>query len=126
MRRNLPANTSININLLHKQYKCTSKPITGTYQIDAIAESNKQPEAMIAATILERSAALIATQIAAIYDFKKQKKLTFVMEGSIFWKGWQYKKNVNALLRKMGIPRTSIRFVEVKESSLVGAAKLIA
>lgn len=112
-------------NYLLKKYKCTSKPISGTYQLDAIAESSRKVESKIAAALLERSAALIATQIAAIYDFKKKKKLTFVMEGSIFWKGWHYRSNVRKYLRRFGLTSSHIRFVEVRESSLMGAAKLI-
>ena len=78
----------------------------------------------MAQQLLERSASLVACQIAGIYQFKNQPKLTFVMEGSLFWKAWQYKAMVSDYLAKLDIPTDSLHFTHVKNSSLIGSAQL--
>ena len=99
----------------------SDSPITSTKQMSTLAEKGNKT----ARSLLERSASLIACQIAGIYKFKKQSKLTFVMEGSLFWKGWHYKKMVELYLEELGVPRKAIRFVHIESSGILGAVRLV-
>lgn len=120
------------------------------YQIIKSKKTNNLPQSTLdlnylayqddrlAQKLFERSSALIASQIAGIYFFKKhylktdsidshqfQLPLTFVMEGSVFWQGWQYKSNVLKYLSLMGIKKQNISFIKIENSDLIGALKLI-
>jgi len=126
----------------------------------------------IARKLIERSASLIACQIAGIYLFKTcrenkksaqdtdsrhmsrvaanlmdnarftslmhvredvskhfKKEVTpfkFIMEGSLFWHGWHYQQFVEDYLKKLAVRKNSVKFINVKNSSLIGASRLIA
>lgn len=100
-------------------------PILSTKELDRIAASGSKEKSHIAQMLLERSASLVACQIAGIYFFKGLKQLTFIMEGSLFWKGWQYKTWVVEYIEKLGVPHKEIKFIKIKNSRLLGAARLV-
>jgi len=102
-----------------------SRPISSTLELSNLAKKKEGSKSLIAEKLLERSASLIACQIAGIYYFKKQPRLTFVMEGSLFWKGWKYKQMVQKYLQKLSISESAINFLKIKNSSLLGAVRLL-
>lgn len=99
------------------------KPVESTLVLDAIAK-NGDASTPVAQELFDRSAALIACQMAGITLFYR-KDLTFVMEGSLFWDGWKYKDNVDKYL-KILVPKYKIKFKFIEDSGVLGAAKLIA
>ena len=69
--------------------------LASTEELSKIAEKGNET----AQKLLERSASLIACQIAGIYRYKCRERFQtvpyqFIMEGSLFWQGWKYKAMV--------------------------------
>lgn len=92
--------------------------ISDTSEMDFLARGGDK----IAIELLHRSAKLIACQIAAIMDFKKTD-MTFVMEGSVFWKGFEYKKTVEETCTQMSSHKP--KFIHIQNSSVIGASYLV-
>ena len=84
--------------------------------------TNEGKLAQIAHTLLQRSADLVACQIAGIMEFQK-RDLIFVMQGSLFWKGYKYKETVDKTVKRLTKYRA--QFVKIENADLLGAAKLI-
>lgn len=101
-----------------------SQKIESTEEMDVIARDESHPDNAIAKSLFMHSAQLVAAQIAGILEFQ-QKDLYFVMEGSLFWKAWNYKEMVEEWVAKLS-PKYKADFFEVEDSELYGAAKLIA
>jgi len=99
------------------------EPLTDTTQLSNLAEKNIGGASDAAQEQLERSAAFAATQIAGIASFKKQP-MTFIMQGSLFWKGYKYKETVEKYLQQL-IPDYRITFISIADSDVLGAAKLV-
>ena len=87
----------------------------------------------IAKSLLERSAQLVACQVAGILllrqaqdqNDKKNSDMVFNMEGSLFWKGNGYKETVDQTVEQL-TAEDNVKFVEIKDSAILGAAKLVA
>lgn len=110
-------------NLLLEQKGIPYPDIPSTKSLDALArEDNEIGD--LAKEVLQKSANLVAAQLAGIAAYKKSG-LTCVVEGSLFWKGWGYKEAVQEAVGKLA-PTHKIRFVHIENSSVLGAAKLIA
>jgi hexokinase len=110
-------------NLLLKKEGIPYPEIPSTKSLDALArEDNEIGE--VAKEVLQKSAHLVACQIASIAAYKNSD-LICVVEGSLFWKGWGYKEAVMEAVEKLA-PDKKIRFVHIENSSVLGAAKLIA
>jgi len=100
--------------------------IESTEQLTELALHGLEPAKELATELFERSASLVAAHIAGIYEFKgSPRNLTFVMEGSLFWKGPDYIKNIRDRLTRLEIPQEAIQFIEVEDSSAKGAIKLV-
>lgn len=110
-------------NIILKEKNLSFPPIESTEKLNSISLQYIPTVSGIARDLIRRSAKLIACQIAGIVDFKKTD-MTFVMEGSLFWKGNNYKQTVDKTLRKLN-PKYKVNFIEIKESAILGAAKLI-
>lgn len=111
-------------NELVAQKKLHHAPITDTTELSILAAKNIPDVSPVAYETLERSAAFVATQIAGIASFKKQP-LTFIMQGSLFWKGHDYKELVKKYVHEL-IPDYEINFIDGDDSDVLGAAKLVA
>lgn len=98
-------------------------PITSTKELDEISRANIPQFSKIAQNLFRRSAQLVACQIAGISLFEKQS-MNFIMGGSLFWKGKDYKKTIERTLKKL-IPKYKINLVKIEDSSILGAAKLV-
>lgn len=98
-------------------------PVDNTLQLSGIASGKLGRVSEIAKRILERSAQFIACQIAGIVKFE-DRDLTFVMEGSLFWNGYRYKETVEKTVVKL-VSKYKVHFVRIKNSDIIGAAKLV-
>lgn len=111
--------------------------LTSTTQLSEIAENNIHIGSEIARSILKRSAALTAAQMAGIHTFKSylanstgstlrqaQGKLTFIMEGNLFWHGYKYKQYIEEYLNALGL-QEAISFTKNEHHSIKGALKLL-
>lgn len=139
-----PTGVQVSKNTIKKEYFLYEKELAGRYLYQHFnllvkngyspAKSTKELSVIarevsaagkIAQALLERSASLIACQITGIYLFKKQSKLIFLMEGTLFWHGWQYQHFVKKYLGLLGVPEKGISFLYIKNSNLTGAARLV-
>ncbi len=99
-------------------------PLSATKELDGLLDDPTTDVYPIAKMLLERSAGLIASVIAGITKYK-QKDMTFMMEGSLFWSARYYRRNVKKILLSL-IPEYTVTFVKIDDSPIFGAAKLIA
>lgn len=109
-------------NILLRENHTDHPPLSSTEELDTLARNNSDTAHVFAQSLFERSAKLIACQMASIMEFRKTDML-FVMEGSLFWKGYEYKKTVEKTLESL--TNYKAEFVEVKDSGVVGAAHLV-
>ncbi len=96
----------------------SQSPISKTSELDTLAKNGDE----IARMLLQRSAHLIACQIAAIMDFR-EKDMIFAMEGSVFWKGFNYRKTVEETCKKL--TKYHPEFIQIQNSNIIGAAHLV-
>ena len=99
-------------------------PIASTDQIDEIAKNESGEAKTYALELLERSAGIVAAEIAGITGFLK-RDTAFVMEGSLFWKGYGFKDKVEQFVREI-LPEYSVSYIYIPDSGIMGAAKLVA
>lgn len=110
-------------NTIIEKVNINFKPITSTEELNNISLKQIPQVSEIARDLLKRSAQLVACQIAGITEFKKHN-MVFNMEGSLFWKASDYEKTVNETVKKL-VPNYNVKFVEIKDSGILGAAKLV-
>ncbi|PIY72509.1 hypothetical protein COY87_00610 [Candidatus Roizmanbacteria bacterium CG_4_10_14_0_8_um_filter_33_9] len=111
-------------NLISKQ-KNIPLSLSSTSNLHDLALDNNDLPSHIAQSLFERSASLAACQIAGIYHFLNQKQLEFIMEGTVFWTGWNFKSMVEKYLILLGIPQEAVQFTKIEHSNILGAAKLV-
>lgn len=99
------------------------EPLSSTDQIDEIARNGESEAKKYAEELLNHSAGLVACEVAGITNFLK-RDTAFVMEGSLFWKGYKYKERVELFLQEL-LPTHTACFVYVPDSGIMGAAKLV-
>lgn len=114
---------------MHYNIKAEKAGVTGriqdTKELDSLASSTDpklSKEKDIALSVLTHSAQKVACQIAGIMDFQ-QRDLTFVMQGSLFWKGYEYKKIVKNTTQQLS--KYTATFVTIENADLLGASKLV-
>lgn len=100
------------------------EPIDSTEKLSSIAQKNIPHISDIAKNLLNYSASLASCQIAGI-TLLKQSDMNFVMEGSLFWKGYRYKETVEKYVKKLASP-FKVSFIRVENSAIIGASKLLA
>jgi hexokinase len=98
--------------------------LQSTAELSEVAEL-KNDAGDLARDIIERSASLVAAQIAAIYDFKKSIFCNILLEGSLFWKGYGYKKHVLQYLENLEVNINRLKFSQIENSSIIGASQLL-
>lgn len=111
-------------NLRLKKQNIARELADSTKELSILSQENDQQLAQLARDVLSESADLVACEIGGISEFL-QRDLTFIMEGSLFWEGYHFKRRVDESLKKMGI-KHSVLFEHVHNSPIVGAAKLVA
>ncbi len=111
-------------NLLLEKKNIDFPKTDSTQAMDELARQNIPQVSDLAKKVLDHSAALVACQLAGITQFQG-KDMTFVMEGSLFWKALDYKETVESYFTKL-TPEYKVSFINIDHSSLLGAAKLVA
>ena len=96
--------------------------LSSTHELDKVARGQKEGNQILARNLFKKSAQLISCQIAGIANFKK-REMVFIMEGSLFWRGFNYKKTVEKTVKKL--TKFRIKFAEIKACGILGAAKLV-
>lgn len=109
-------------NLIKETKNLKHPDLETTKELDHLARKNLGEVSVVAKDLLLKSAQLVATQIAGIMEFQK-RDLIFVIEGSLFWRSLNYKNNVQRTLTS--ITSYKAKFVEIENSTILGAAKLI-
>ncbi|QQS43447.1 hypothetical protein IPM65_04825 [Candidatus Roizmanbacteria bacterium] len=99
------------------------REIESTKELDALIRDANPDISGLAREILRHSAELVAAQIAGILEFSK-RDLVFIMQGSLYWKGNQYKEIVEQLVTQL-CPEYKASYENVLHSDLFGAAKLV-
>ncbi len=102
-------------------------PIQTSQELSELSHENHHDAAgHLARAIIMRSSYLVATAIAAIYEFSgKPESFTIIGEGSLLWNGWHYQENIYKQLEKLGIKEGTIKLKHVSNSSINGAIGLI-
>lgn len=109
-------------NLTAKEAEPEIDIVESTEEMSFIAQDEQHPGSRVARFLFEKSAMLTAAQIAGICKYKNTD-MTFIMEGSLFWKGFNYKEQVDEYC-KLLTPEYKADFVKIEDSSLKGAAML--
>lgn len=109
-------------NIICKQKNIKMHPLKNSKDLDFTAQSSNVEISTIAKDVLQNSALLVACQISAMAEYK-QKNITCVMEGSLFWKGFEYKETVTEAVKKL--TNYTVDIVEIENSPILGAAKLV-
>ena len=109
---------------LYQHYNLkTGCTLTATHELDKVARGEKPGEKQIARELFKRSAQLLACQVSGIARFKK-RPMVFVMEGSLFWVGYNFRKTVAETVKLLA-PDYPVTFKAIKDCGIVGAAKLL-
>ncbi|MFA9289182.1 MAG: hypothetical protein ACEQSA_04880 [Weeksellaceae bacterium] len=111
-------------NYLAKERNLDVEEIKSTKLIDVLAKDTNPEIANTAKEVIQHSAELVAAQVAGIMQFC-QRDLTFIMQGSLYWKGVGYKETVEKLVTEL-CPQYTASYEQVLHSDLYGAAKLVA
>jgi hexokinase len=110
------------IPLLHLK----TPPLQLSEELSWLAQKGIGIESQVARELLERSASLIAAQLAGIYIFKgRPLGLTCITQGSLFLKGSDYISNIQSQLETLGVSRNAFEFKKIKNSDVLGVIKLI-
>lgn len=110
-------------NITIKERKIKYPNLSSTEELDSISRKNIPQISEIAKSLLKRSAQLVACQIAGITEFMG-RNMVFNMEGSLFWKGNDYKETVEETVKQL-VPKHKVDYVGIENSAIIGAAKLI-
>lgn len=109
---------------LYQHYNLkTGEKLTATHELDKVAREEIPGDKKLARELFLRAGQLTACQIAGIVNFKKMP-MTFVMEGSLFWKGYLFKKTVEESIKLLA-KDYPVKFISIKDCGIVGAAKLL-
>ncbi len=110
-------------NLLAREANITYPPLKDGAQLCILAQERKDMMGDIARNMLYKSAELAAIAMVGIMEFQK-KDITFVMQGSVFWQGYQYRETVETTVKLL--TKYKITFVSIDNADILGAAKLVA
>jgi hexokinase len=112
-------------NLLAEELGIDLK-LSNTGELSEVGQTSGSMDGLLAQIVFERSASLVAAQLAGLYLFKERPQhIRTVAEGSVFSKGWRYREMVAKYLDELDVPAGTFEFIEVPDSSLVGAARLM-
>ncbi|MEI6729010.1 MAG: hypothetical protein WCK98_05195 [bacterium] len=105
--------------------------IKSSKQLSDIAKDLSHPGQFIASDIFARSSQLIAAQIYGIYQYKQlvnhlqpEQKFHILMEGSLYWKGFEYSNRVNFYLHELGLAKQDYQIHYLENMGLIGIARL--
>jgi hexokinase len=110
-----------------KELGLSSSPLQTSQELSELShENHHDPAGDLARAILERSAFLVGTAIAGVYEFlNRPSQLILIGEGSMLWNGWRYQENIEKQLEALGVPRNAVQLKYIKDSSINGAIGLL-
>lgn len=114
---------------LYKKYtflaekKGLESRVRSTIELDEKAHEWSTAESLLARDVLMESAQLVGVVMSAISMYF-QKPLTFVMEGSLYWKGYAYKETVTNTAIALS-PEYPPHCILIADSAYLGAAHLV-
>ncbi len=111
-------------NILAHKRGLPIQTIASSDELDLLVRHETREIADLAREVLDHSASLVAAQIAGILEFSK-RDLTFIMQGSLFWRGDGYRECIERLVAEL-VPDYSASYEQILDSELIGAAKLVA
>lgn len=109
-------------NIRTSQLNPTSPSLTSTKELSDLLQASPSSDTQLARELLQKSAQLIACQIAGITKYKNHA-MTFVMEGSFFWESSTYKETVEKTI-KLLVPDHQVDLIHVTNSPIIGGARL--
>lgn len=113
-------------NILKKDHGIESRNLRDSGELSDLASAGTGIESELARALMQRSAALVASQITGLSLFKgSPDELHIITEGSVFKKGWHYEDMVKEGLQKLIKNPDSIHFHHIRNSSLGGAVSLV-
>lgn len=105
--------------------------IENSKQLSDVAKNPSHPGQYIASEIFARSSQLVASQIYGIWQYKQilkelelDSKLNILMEGSLYWKGFEYYNTVDFYLEQLGLARKDYQIYNLENMGLIGIARL--
>lgn len=106
-----------------KLQKLDIPPLTSTEELSVLAShgTSDVPSRLAMKTEFD-SAELVSCQIAGITELYGHDT-AFVMEGSLFWKGYRYKETVEQTVSRL--TSHGVSFIHIPDSGILGAAKLL-
>ncbi len=110
-------------NYFIKKFDISYPEISDSSELSLLVSKNVENISEIAKEVLYHSATLAACQMAGFLSFLK-RDLTFVMQGSVFWKGYGYKEKVEEVIIKL-VPEYKVNFIKIENDDILGAAKVI-
>lgn len=110
-------------NILAKKQDLPIQNINSSEQLNLLTHHGTRDVARLAREVLDHSASLASAQIAGILEFSK-RDLTFIMQGSLYWRGNGYKESVENLVTKL-VPDYHASYEHILNSDLIGAAELV-
>jgi hexokinase len=111
-----------NLQLQENHIKYPS--IANTRELDTVIRQEIPNVSNIALDVMHTSAQLAGAMMSGILKFYG-KDVTFVMQGSLFWKGYDYKTTVENTIKEL-VPEYKATFVHIEYADYLGAAKLLA
>lgn len=97
--------------------------IHSTRELDEMAHGKDTSESLLAREVLTESAQLLGAAVSAICLYYK-RPVTFIMEGSLYWKGYSYKETVTNTVLALS-PEFHPNFIAVADSIFFGTAHLV-
>lgn len=117
-------------NIINQQNNLGFPPLSSTKELSLLAAKNGSASSL-AQVLLERSASLAATQMAGIVEFLSNRldsthlaNFLFVMEGTLFWEGYNYRSYLEKYLKMFGVD-DKLDFSKTRHHSIQGAIKLL-
>ncbi len=110
-------------NLLAKKRNMHVENVNSGEELSKLLTNENIEVAALAREVYDHSASLVAVQMAGILEFAK-RDLTFIMQGSLFWKVDEYRESVDHFVSKL-TPNYHATYKQVVQSDLIGAARLV-
>jgi hexokinase len=98
--------------------------VSDTAELSDLAQKGDSQASEIASAIIVRSARLFAASIHASMRFLGKKRTTVVMEGSLYWSGFNYRKSVRQALTELDVDPLDVSFIHQDQSYLYGALNM--
>lgn len=113
----------MHFNLLLRARSIRYPEISDTKELDTVVRQGIPEVSEIAKEVITNSAQMVGAMMAGIVNFYG-RDITFVMQGSLFWHGFEYKETVARTIESLSSHRAEFAYVE--SADYLGAAKLIA